>query len=42
MLETLTMMMIAVSVLATLLIIKMMADIYNPDHPLNQNRTDQD
>ncbi|MFV2057242.1 MAG: hypothetical protein ACC707_12290 [Thiohalomonadales bacterium] len=42
MLDILTYMVGGVSVLAVILLIILMANIYNADHPLNQNRTDQD
>ena len=42
MLDILTYMIIAVSVIGLVLMVIMMANIYNPSHTLNQNRTDQD
>jgi len=42
MLDIITNMIIVVSIIGLVLIVIMMANIYNPDHPLNQNRTDQD
>jgi len=41
MLDILTNMIIGVSIIGLVLIVIMMANIYNPNHPLNQDRTDQ-
>jgi hypothetical protein len=41
MLDILTYMIIGVSILGLVLLVILMANIYNVEHPLNQNRTDQ-
>lgn len=41
MLDILTYMVSGVSILAIVLLVILLANIYNEDHPLNQDRTDQ-
>ena len=41
MLDILTYMISGVSVIAVVLLIVLLVNIYNEDHPLNQDRTDQ-